>query len=152
MAAEAFEDDRGPAAQFADGVRNLVAQGKPVAITEFGSATFRGAGDAGAHGLAIVEYDEEQKPARLNGEYQRDEPGQAAYLRELLEIFDAEGVDSAFVFTYALYNFPHRPGGDPRDDLDLASYGVVKVLEDGGQEPKAAFAMLARHYRGHGTS
>ncbi len=30
--------------QFAEGVRTLVAQGKPVAITEFGSSCFRGAG------------------------------------------------------------------------------------------------------------
>jgi hypothetical protein len=126
------------AAHFAEGIRNLVAQGKPVAITEFGSATYRGAGDAGARGLEIVEYVDE-KPQRLNGAYERDEEGQAAYIQELLQIFDAEGVDSAFLFTYALYNFPHRPDGDPRDDLDLASYGIVKVFEDGRQEPKAAF-------------
>lgn len=46
-------------------------------------------------------------------------------LRELLEIFDAGGVDSAFVFLLALYNFPHRPDGDPSDDLDLASPGIL---------------------------
>ena len=46
--------------------------------------------------------------------------------------------------------------GDPREDLDLASYGIVKVLEDGhgeaypdmAWEPKAAFRMLAEHHRG----
>jgi hypothetical protein len=55
------------------------------------------------------------------------------------------------VFTFALHDFPHRPAGDPRDDLDLASFGIVKVLQDGrGQtypdmtwEPKAAFRTLA---------
>ena len=31
--------------QFRDGVRRLVAQPKPVAITGFGTATWRGAGD-----------------------------------------------------------------------------------------------------------
>ena len=36
-------------------------------------------------------------PVRLKGEYVRDEAGQGAYLRELLEVFEAEGVDSAFV-------------------------------------------------------
>ena len=144
--------------QFADGVRSLVAQGKPVAITEFGSATYRGAGDRGARGLEIVEYDDDTgAPLRLNGEYVRDEAGQAAYLRELLEVFDAEGVDSAFVFIFALDGFPHRPDGDPRDDLDLASYGIVKVLEDRHGdtypdmpwEPKAAFAALAEYYQRH---
>lgn len=142
--------------QFTGGVRALVAQGKPVAITEFGSSCFRGAGDVGARGLEIVEYDEDTgAPVRLNGEYDRDEAGQAAYLSELLDVFEAEGVDSAFVFIFALYDHPHRPGGDPRNDLDLASYGIVKVLEDGHGttypdmpwEPKAAFTTVAAHYR-----
>ncbi|TDC42596.1 hypothetical protein E1281_36030 [Actinomadura sp. KC345] len=142
--------------RFTEGVRALVAQGRPVAITEFGSSCFRGAGDVGARGLEIVEYDEDSgAPVRLDGEYARDEPGQAAYLGELLDVFVAEGVDSAFVFIFALYDHPHRPGGDPRDDLDLASYGIVKVLEDGHGttypdmpwEPKAAFTTVADHYR-----
>jgi hypothetical protein len=141
--------------QFTAGVRSLVAQGKPVAITEFGSATYRGAGDRGALGLEIVEYSPvTREPLRLTGEYARDEAAQAAYLQELLEVFDASGVDSAFVFLFALADHPHRPDGDPRDDLDLASYGIVKVFEnrhgdtypDMPWEPKAAFATLADYY------
>lgn len=141
--------------RFTEGVRNLVAQDKPVAITEFGSATFKGAGERGAQGLDIVENDPiDEKPARLDGAYVRDEAGQAAYIRELIEVFDAEGVDAAFVFTFALYDFPHRPDGDPRLDLDLAGYGIVKVL-DGRTgdtypglpwEPKEAFAAVAGSY------
>jgi hypothetical protein len=143
--------------RFTEGVRALVAQGKPVAITEFGAATYRGAGDRGARGLEIVEYDKDTgAPVRLNGSYVRDEEGQAKYLRELLEVFEAEGVDSTFVFAFALHGYPHRRDGDPREDLDLASYGIVKVLEDRhGEtypdmdwEPKAAFRMLAEYYRG----
>ncbi|MEW9550389.1 SDR family NAD(P)-dependent oxidoreductase [Nonomuraea sp. NPDC050783] len=38
-------------------------------------------------------------------------------MRELLEIFDAEGVDSAFVFVLALHDHVHRPDGDPRAAL-----------------------------------
>ena len=46
------------------------------------------------------------------------------------------------------------PDGDPRDDLDLASPGIVKVLEGrsgvtypGLQwEPKAAFRTLSEYY------
>jgi len=140
--------------QFRDGVRGLVAMGKPVAITGFGTATWRGAGDVAPRSMEIVEHDEAGNPVRLKGEYERDEEGQAAYLRELLEIFDAEGVDSAFVYLFALYNYPHRPG-DPRRDLDLASLGIVRVLEgrrgdtypDMPWEPKAAFAALAEYYR-----
>jgi hypothetical protein len=143
--------------QFSAGLRALIAQGKPVAITEFGTAAYRGAGDRGARCMEIVEYDKDtRRPVRLNGEYVRDETGQATYLRELLEIFDAGGVDSAFVFLLALDGFPHRPDGDPRDDLDLASPAIVKILDnrhgdtypDLPWEPKAAFTALAEYYRG----
>ena len=147
--------------RFAAGVRHLVAQGaaqgKPVAVTEFGAAGYRGAGDKGARGLEIVEYDGGTRaPLRLDGAHARDEAGQAAYLRDVLAEFDAGGIDAAFVFTFALYDFPHRPGGDPRDDLDLASYGIVKVLDEGTGaaypglpwEPKAAFGAVAECYRG----
>ena len=102
-------------------------------------------------------HDEESGlPVRLDGEYERDEHGQAAYLGELLEVFDTEGVDSAFVYLFALHSLPHRPEGDPRDDLDLASLGIVKVLDGGSGdtypgmpwEPKAAFTMLAERFSG----
>lgn len=145
------------ASQFRDAVRNLVAGEKPVAITGFGTATYRGAGDRGGRTMEIVEYDPDTGvPVRLNGEYVRDEAGQARYLREVLEIVDAEGVDSTFVFLFALNNFPHRPDGHPRDDLDLASLGIVKVLEgrhgdtypDMTWEPKAGFTTVAEWYGG----
>ena len=144
------------AAQYRDGVRQLVAQGLPVAITGFGAATWHGAADVAARSMEIVEYGDAGEPIRLTGSYARDEQGQAQYLRELLEIFELEDVDSAFVFLFALENFPHRPGGDPRDDLDLASLGIVKVLEGRsgttypglGWEPKAAFRAVAESYSG----
>src|SRR5207244_8896991 len=138
---------------FRDGVRRLASQGKPLAITEFGCATYRGAGDNGARGGEIVEYDG-ATPIRLTGDYVRDESEQASQLRELLDIFAAEGVDTVFVNTFASYHLPHRATSDPRDDLDMASYGVVKVLDGGhGQtyadvpwEPKAAFYTVADCY------
>jgi hypothetical protein len=146
--------------QYREGVRTLVAAGKPVAITGFGAATYRGAGDRGGRAMEILEYDQDTgAPARLTGEYVRDEAGQARYLGELLEIFDTEGVDSAFVFLFALDNLPHRPDGDPRDDLDLASPGIVKMLQgrhgdtypDMTWEPKAAFTTVAGCYRRMGS-
>jgi hypothetical protein len=145
---------------FREGVRSLVeqsgaAQPKPVAITGFGSATWRGAGDVAPRSMEVLEYDEVSGlPLRLDGEYERDEAGQADYLDELLEVFEGEGVDSAFVFLFALESLPHRPGGDPRLDLDLASPGVVKVLDgrngkvypDMPWEPKRAFAAVAARF------
>ncbi|HUZ02895.1 MAG TPA: hypothetical protein VMU89_21345 [Thermomicrobiaceae bacterium] len=139
--------------RYRDGIRALVARGKPVAITEFGCATFHGAADRGAKGMDIVEWDG-ATPVRLKGDFTRDEAGQAGYLRELLDIFEAEGVDTAFAYTFAAYNLPHRE--DPPEDWDLASFGLARVLErergrahpDTLLEPKAAFTALADYYRG----
>lgn len=144
------------ASRYREDIRAFVALGqrlgKPVAITEFGCTTHRGAADLGGRGDSIVEWGDDGKPIRLRGAYLRDEGEQAAYLRELLEIFDEEGVDTAFVNTFARYDLPHR--GDPREDFDLASYGVVKIVEDRRGhtypdmpwEPKLAFATLADYY------
>ncbi|HEX6555613.1 MAG TPA: hypothetical protein VF026_22820, partial [Ktedonobacteraceae bacterium] len=64
------------AERYRESIRALVAQGKPVAITEFGCASFRGAADKGASGGMIVEYDN-TTPMRLDGDYIRDEAEQA---------------------------------------------------------------------------
>ena len=147
------------AAHFRDLVRGFVAQGraqgKPVAVTEFGCMTYRGAADLAIDVHSIIVWGADGRADRLNGEYVRDEAEQATYLRELLDVFEAEGVDNAFVYTFARYDLPHRE--DPRADLDLASRGVVKVLDGRGGargqrypdmpwEPKAAFTTLSECY------
>ena len=149
------------AAQFRDNIRAFVAQGrtqgKPVAITEFGCTTYRGAADLAGQdpSFSTIVWGDDARPARLNGEYVRDEEEQATYLREALDVFEAEGVDNAFVNTFARYDLPHR--SDPREDFDMASFGVVKVVDGQGGargqrypdmpwEPKAAFNTLADWY------
>jgi len=147
------------AARFRDDVRAFVeqgrAQGKPVAVTEFGCGTHRGAADlAGRDGSNIV-WDDDGRAVRPNGELVRDEDEQADYLRESLDVFASEGVYAAFVYTFARYDLPHRD--DPHLDLDMVSAGVVKVFDtpvaahdlqgrrypDMPWEPKAAFDALA---------
>ena len=69
-------------------------------------------------------------------------------------MFDSEGVNSVFVYTFARYDLVDR--GESLEDFDMASAGIVRVLDRGrrGQrypdmpwEPKAAFTALAE-YRG----
>lgn len=127
------------AATFRQEVQALHRHGLPVAVTEFGCCTFRGAADHGAGGWMVVNRDTWQ----LDGHYERDEEGQATYLRELLTVFEEENVDTAFWFTFAGFRYPHHP--DPRQDLDLASYGLVRLDPDGSWAPKAAFHALATH-------
>jgi hypothetical protein len=64
-----------------------------------------------------------------------------------------ERVEPVQVFTFVRYDPPHRP--DPRQDLDMASFGIVRVLQDRvgntlevAWEPKLAFTALAEYYRG----
>ena len=59
-----------------------------------------------------------------------------------------------FVNTFARYDLPHR--SEPHEDFDMASFGLVKVLEGrrGRRypgmpwEPKVAFNTLAEYYSG----
>jgi len=133
--------DKENASTFVDQLMARTKHGKPVAITEFGASTYTGAGERGGMGWMIV--DDKADPPVINGEYVRDEEEQVRYLQALLPIFEEVGVDAAFWFTFASYDTPHTD--DPRTDLDMAGYSVVK-LTDSGFQPKAVFAALAAAY------
>ncbi len=134
-------------ASFPERVRACFRHGKPVAITEFGCCTYRGAAAKGALGWAVV--DRKATPPAVRPGLVRDEHEQAAYLRDLLGVFAEAGVETAFAFTFASYSYPRDP--DPRHDLDLAAYGLVSCYRDRkgatypdmSWEPKEAFHAYA---------
>ncbi len=103
-----------------------VRHDRPVAITEFGCCTYRGAADQGGRGFAILDYDagRDSTPPRLRGRYARDEAEQAREVSALLDIFDRAGVDATFVMTFVAPLNPYSD--DPLHDLDMASYALVK--------------------------
>jgi hypothetical protein len=150
IASDAVYRSAATAPQFRELVRAFVAQGraqgKPVAATEFGCMTYRGAADTAIDIHTMIEWSD-GRPVRLKGEYERDETEQATYLRELIDVFETEGVDAAFVYTFARYDLPHRE--EAHLDLDRASMGLVKVLDSqsGAWEPKAAFEAIADRFR-----
>ena len=116
--------------------------GKPVVITEFGCCAYRGAEDKGAMAWAIV--DPSSDPPRFSGTFHRDEDLQAREVADMLRILDDAGVDGAFVFTFAAPALTYSD--DPRYDLDLASYALVRTRPDGSWGPKAAYRAVAAHY------
>ncbi|MEU1623892.1 hypothetical protein ABZ746_00805 [Streptomyces sp. NPDC020096] len=132
------------AERFREEIRGHLEHGKPVAATEFGCCTYRGAGARGGAGWMVLE-----KAAdggrRLNEPLVRDEQEQSRYFTELLPVFEEEGLDAAFWFTYAAWGLP-RHDGDPALDLDLAGYGVQAVLPDGTLRPKEVFRAMAAAY------
>lgn len=138
-------------ATFVDDVRALHRHGKPVVITEFGCCAFQGAEDLGGSGFTVVDWTVD--PPTIPDRLVRDEQVQARYIDELLDIFETEKVDGAFVYDFIEPDSPYRP--DPRHDLDMASFGVVKCYptdsdlaydRTGHFEPKAAFDTIARHF------
>lgn len=149
VAVDAYRNIRN-AETYRDQLRQYFSHGKPVVVTEVGCCTFQGAGDLGAGGWTVIGPDGRIAPGTV-----RDEGEQVRYMNDLLPLFEEEGIDTVFWFSFAGFELPHRPG-DPPTDLDLGSYGIVKML-DGlpaqafpgmPWEPKEAFHALARHYAG----
>lgn len=137
---------------YRQGLQAYYKHGKPVAITEFGCCTYQGAEARGAAGWAIIDTSNERR--KVKGGFLRSEDTQANYLRELLDIFRQEPIESTFVFNFASYHLLSH--ADPAYDLDMASYGIVKVLPDGEKgatysdmpwEPKKAFGVVAEQYQ-----
>ena len=160
-------------------LRPLFAMDKPVVITEFGFRTYQGAATS-TEGMAgdIINYKPslaliakyllgragslvgmQLPPPRMRlkeGDWRRDESGQARSLADQLETLDRAGVDGAFIMTFISPIASHSE--DPRHDYDLNSYSVVKSYEDGRRgttypdmpwEPKEAFFTIADYYSRH---
>jgi hypothetical protein len=131
------------------------AHGKPVVITETGCCTYQGAEDKGGMGWSVI--DQHSIPVReLDGNYTRDESLQARTLTASLARLDNAGVDGCFVYTFIIPALTHSE--DPRKDLDMASYGLVKSLASGQGttypgtpwEPKESFTAVADYFALHG--
>ncbi|MGW6014233.1 abortive phage infection protein [Streptomyces sp. NPDC055210] len=138
-------------ARYVAELRRFLRWGKPVAITEFGTCTFVGAPERGGMGWDAVDHSKE--PPEIKGGLVRSERVQAAYLTDLLDVFESMNLYAAMAFEFVTADAPHRPD-NPRYDLDMASYAVVKPLKDRPGdpdspwhwEPKQAFHALARQY------
>lgn len=131
-------------------LRSYLRRGKPLAITEFGTCTYAGAPEQGGMGWDTIDYT--KQPPEIKGDLVRSERTQAAYLTELLGVFEEMGLYAAMAFEFVTADAPHSPV--PRYDLDMASYAVVKPVKDRFDdpespwhwEPKQAFHALARCY------
>ncbi|GIJ50575.1 hypothetical protein Val02_74610 [Virgisporangium aliadipatigenens] len=124
--------------------------GKPLAVTEFGCCTYEGAAANGGMGWDVVDYTRE--PPQIAGNLVRSEQDQARYLTDRLSDFASMDLPAAFVYDFVSPGAPHRR--NPRYDLDLASYSIVRTIwaddtdpANGWRwEPKVAFDALARQF------
>lgn len=90
------------------------------------------------------------------GDWLRDEGSQASELVGQLETLDQAGVDGASIQTFISPTAPFC--ADPRDDLDMNSYSLVKSFGGGKHgttypdmtwEPKESFRAVADYYAKH---
>ena len=147
--------------------------GKPVVVTECGHMTIAGAGEEGmlksAAGLEPSIINEKSRcfhyrlpvvgrliSPHLNGSHVRDEKWQANMLVETLQTLGNAGVDGVFVMGFLEQTKPYND--DPRHDLDMAGFGLVKYFEGGRRgstypdmpwEPKESFRAVADYYSRH---
>jgi len=121
--------------------KSYLAYNKPVIIGEFGCCTYAGADLLGGNGFIVIfgmmndylggkikvptPFEEMLKIIpKVDGHYVRDEGLQAKEIIEQLAAFDAAGVEGAFVFTFVSPTSAYND--DPRFDMDLGSYSLVK--------------------------
>ncbi len=144
-----YRDETDPA-RFSEPLRSQLGHGRPVVVSEVGCCTYRGAENAGGMGWAIL--DHSSHPPRLDGDYQRDEALQARELIDMLELLEGDGADGVFVMTFVSPVLTHHD--NPRCDLDMASYSLVKSYAnrtgtsypDMPWETKQSFHALAQHF------
>ena len=118
---------------------------KPVIIGEFGCCSFKGADLMGGSGFIVVfgmmndllggkltvpsPLGEMLKIIpKVDGHYVRDEDVQAKEIVEELAIFDFAGMDGTFVFCFV--SPTSASNEDPRFDLDLGSFSLVKSFPE----------------------
>jgi hypothetical protein len=131
-------------------IKRYLSYGKPVVIGEFGCCAYKGAENAGGMGWAIVDFVNDR--LQLKGDHIRDEELQAQEITDLLGIFDTVGVNGTFVFTFVAPEMTYN--ANPKYDLDMASYSLVKSYTDGhgttypdmSWEPKKSFKAVADYY------
>ncbi len=156
--------------RYVDMLRPAFGSEKPVVITEFGVQTYEGAEVNGAGlGGDIIERKSQffhyklpllgrlARPKLTSGKHVRDEGLQARELVNQLTILDGAGVYGAFVSTFVEQTKPYDV--DPRHDLDMGSFSLVKYFEGGKKhgttypemrwEPKASFKAVSDYYSNH---
>ena len=151
--------------RYAETIGRYLGQGKPVLNTEFGHSSYRGnrpglmeLGEVGNLSVALHRIPLAGRlvqPSLKRGTHVRDEDYQARELTKTLGILDAEGMDGAFIWTFADPWLTYSP--DPRHDLDMTSTSLVKTYARGHGttypelpwEPKPAFNAVASFYAIH---
>lgn len=112
---------------------------KPVAITEFGSAPFKGAKHLGGFAHSVVDWQRGRLKRGLGFiPVFRDEKAQADYLQRLIEMYKRHEIDAHFIFEYVNWNIQPNPD-DSKRDLSTGSFGLVHRTSTGEKVKTEAY-------------
>ena len=103
--------------------RELKASRKPAVLTEFGTASFRGASELGRD----AEFHLKEHPST-----QYDEDSQIVGISEQLKAIGSAELDGCFVWQFF--------------EPDLRGFGITRPLKDGFVEPKRAAGIISEFY------
>lgn len=126
------------------------SHGKPVAITEFGTAPYKGAKHLGGYAHSAIDW-QKGKLKRGMGIMPifRDEKAQADYLEKLIKMYGAHEIDAHFIFEYINWNTPHTPD-DPKRNLSTGSFGLVHQTPEGEKVKSRAYHRVKEILTGKG--
>ncbi len=125
--------------KYADELGRYKSHGKPVAITEFGTAPYKGAKHLGGYAHSVIDWEQGQLKRGMGFiPALRDEKAQADYLERLIKMYEKHEIDAHFIFEYINWNTPHTPD-DPRRNLSTGSFGLVHQTPEGEKVRNEAY-------------
>jgi len=132
-------EDASNRASYAKELEKYKRHGKPVAITEFGTAPYKGAGHLGGYAHSVIDWQRGRLRRGLGFmPVFRDEKAQADYLERLMKMYEEHEIDAHFIFEYISWNTPHTPD-DPKRDLSTGSFGLVHKTPEGEKVRSEAY-------------
>lgn len=115
------------------------SHGKPVAITEFGTAPYKGAGYLGGYAHSVIDWQHGRLKRGMGFmPVLRDEKAQADYLERLIKMYEEHEIDAHFIFEYINWNTLHTPE-DPKRNLSTGSFGLTHLTPTGEKAKNEAY-------------
>lgn len=131
---------------YEDKLAEYKSHGKQTAITEFGSAPFKGAKHLGGFAHSVVDWQRGKLKRGLGFmPVFRDEKTQADYLQRLIEMYERHEIDAHFIFEYVNWNIHPNPD-DPKRDLSTGSFGLVHRTPTGEKVKTEAYDRVKKLY------
>lgn len=129
-------------------LKRYKSHGKPVAITEYGTAPYKGAGKWGGAAHMVIDWQRGCLKRDMGFlPVFRDEKAQADYLERLLEMYERHEIDAHFIFEYVNHNARYTPD-DPKRNLSTGSFGLVHFTPDGEKIRSEAYHRVKKILKG----